>query len=135
VDVERLKALLDDIEADPTAAGEAALALLQERYGGTAFIMRMLRRRPEVLVPQSLRVLLRGGALSAREVEIAAIAAAAALHCDPCIDSHLRSGLAAGLSEEEAFEAIVIAGQIAETSTQAIAFRTFRRVVRGSETD
>jgi AhpD family alkylhydroperoxidase len=130
MDIERLRQFLDELDADPEGAADAALALLQERYGGVAYIMRMLRRAPAAVTPQALSILTRGRALDRKGVEIAAIAAAAALHCDFCLQAHLQAGLEAGLTPAEAFDAIIVAGQIANSSVQAHGFRTFQKVVK-----
>jgi AhpD family alkylhydroperoxidase len=62
--------------------------------------------------------------------ELAAVAAAAALMCEHCLDAHMRAALSKGATLEEIFDVLLVAGAVAESSTLAVAFRRFRSLER-----
>ncbi|MEX2236186.1 MAG: carboxymuconolactone decarboxylase family protein [Dehalococcoidia bacterium] len=108
------------------------IAELQQRYGDAPLVARVLAARPEVAVPGALKnsAILRNSPLGDRVAELVAIGAAAALRCEHCLNVHVKQALRAGASEEELLSAMLIAGVISESSTQAYAFRALDRAKR-----
>ncbi|MCC7360617.1 MAG: carboxymuconolactone decarboxylase family protein [Anaerolineales bacterium] len=128
--------LLELVARDAEAA-ERVAEILRERDGDLGFMMRMLRRRPGVFVPQVLRgVQLYDApqALDPKTAELAAVAAAAALMCDHCLQAHLSAAQSKGASLDEIFDVLLIAGAIAESSTLSVALRKFRQL-EGARTE
>lgn len=108
------------------------LAELESRYGEAPLVARVLAREPGVYIPSALKnaAVLRDSPLGPRIAELVAVGAAAALHCDYCLNVHSEQALRAGASEEELLSAMLIAGAIAESSVQAYAFRALDKATR-----
>ncbi|MCC6189116.1 MAG: carboxymuconolactone decarboxylase family protein [Anaerolineales bacterium] len=125
-----LAELLELVDRDAQAA-ERVISILRERHGDLGFLMRTLSRRPGVFVPQALRgVQLYDAphALDPKTAELAAVAAAAALMCEHCLQAHMSAARSKGASLDEIFDVLLIAGSIAESSTLAVALRKFRQL-------
>lgn len=128
----------DDLLAEVAAliqndeqAAETLLHYLRQRDGGVGLLLRVLSRRPEVFVPhvlQGMQVYATPKAIDAKTAELAAVAAAAALMCEHCLDAHMRAAQSKGATLEEIFDVLLVAGAIAESSTLAVAFRRFRQM-------
>ncbi len=130
-DRERLLAELQELVDRDAEAAERVIAILRERDGDLGFMMRMLSRRPGVFVPHALRsaqLYDAPQALDPKMAELAAVAAAAALMCDHCLQAHLEAAQSKGASLDELFEVLLIAGAIAESSTLSVALRKFRQL-------
>lgn len=128
MDKETVKQLLADLGEDREETAQALLDILAEQYGMVPLVLRVLGRRPDVLIPQSMKVLARSEVLGPKVSELVAIAAAAALRCEFCLQVHAQRALEHGTTQDEVFETLIIAGMIAESSTQAVAFRVFEKV-------
>ena len=118
------------IERDEQAA-ETVLDYLRRRHGGVGLMLRVLSRRPEVFVPhvlKSLQLYENPRAIDSKTAELAAVAAAAALMCEHCLDAHMRAARSKGATLEEIFDVLLVAGAIAESSTLSVAFRRFRQL-------
>ncbi len=118
------------IEKDAQAA-ESILEYLCERDGGVGLMLRVLSRRPGLLVPhvlQGFQIYDTPQAIDPKTAELAAVAASAALMCEHCLDAHMRAARRKGATLEEIFDVLVVAGAIAESSTLAVAFRRFRQM-------
>jgi AhpD family alkylhydroperoxidase len=120
-------------------AGESGEALAQamlddiaKRYGEAPLVARVMRSRPGVYVPTALKnsAIVRDSQLGRKTAELLAVAAAAALMCEPCLDMHVKQALKAGNSEDDVLSAILVAGSIAESSVQAYGFRSLTKVAR-----
>lgn len=123
------------IENDEQAA-ETLLQYLHQRDGGVGLLLRVLSRRPEVFVPhvlQGVQVYETPKAIDPKTAELAAVAAAAALMCEHCLDAHMRAAQRKGATLDEIFDVLLVAGAIAESSTLAVAFRRFRQFERQAE--
>ncbi|MDW8325491.1 MAG: carboxymuconolactone decarboxylase family protein [Anaerolineales bacterium] len=129
MDRDQLLAELASLIKNDESAAETLLAYLRARDGGVGLMLDVLRRRREAFVPYVLygaQVYDAPKALDPKTVELVAVAAAAALMCEHCLDAHLRAARRRGASLEEIFDALLIAGSIAQSSTLAVAFRRFR---------
>ena len=120
---ERVRAVLDD-----EGLREALTFLLERRYVEVPFLMRMMQRTPERFVPAALRALGGDGVLDRRTAELVAVAAAASQMCEHCLRVHMEEALAHGATQAELLETLLIAGRIAESSTNAVSLRVLRRL-------
>jgi AhpD family alkylhydroperoxidase len=124
---EDLAALIENDEA----AAEKVIDFLINKRGGMGLMVKVLSRRPDVFVPhvlQQQRVMAEPKAIDAKTAELAAVAASAALMCDHCLIAHMRAAQSKGASLEEIFDVLLVAGNIAASSTWAVAFRKFRQL-------
>lgn len=128
MDKKTVKQLLSDLAEDREETAQALLDILEEQYGTVPLVLRVLGRRPDVLLPQTMKVLSRSEVLGPKVSELVAVAAAAALRCEFCLQVHVQQALKHGATQDEVFESLLIAGMIAESSTQAVAFRVFEKV-------
>ncbi len=118
---------------DDQQAADTLLDYLRERDGGIGFLLRVLSRRPEVFVPHvmhGMQLYETPKAIEPKVAELAAVAVAAALMCEHCLDAHMRAALSKGATLEEIFDVLLVAGAVAESSTLAVAFRRFRALER-----
>ncbi len=128
---ERLLAELTALIEKDAQAAETILEYLRERDGGVGLMLRVLSRRPGLLVPhvlQGLQIYDTPQAIDPKTAELAAVAASAALMCEHCLEAHMRAARRKGATLEEIFDVLVVAGAIAESSTLAVAFRRFRQM-------
>lgn len=127
----RLEQIESLLRENPEETRDAILDFFQREYGGTGFLMRTLaEERPDVFVRYALKVDRNLGprrALDPKTVELAAVAAAAALLCDHCVKAHIGSARANGATWEEILDAILIGAHIAESSSLAVALRAYKQ--------
>jgi len=97
-------------------------------------VARVLSEWPAAYVPTALKnqAVVRDSPLGARVAELVAVGAAAALQCEHCIRTHSEQALRAGASLDDVFQAMLIAGTIAESAVQSYAFREYQRLRRRS---
>ena len=123
---ELVQAVTDDVELR-----EALMLLLERRYVEVPFLLRMMERTPGRFVPAALRAVSGDGVLDRRTAELVAVAAAASQMCEHCLRVHIEEALAHGVTRDEVFETLLIAGRIAESSTNAVSLRVLRRIEEG----
>jgi AhpD family alkylhydroperoxidase len=127
--LEQLRALLRENPAETTAA---IMDFFKEHYGGTGFLMRTLAaEKPDAFVRYALdgdRLLGAPRALDPKTHELVAVASATALMCDHCLKAHIESAISNGATWPEIFDTILIAAHIAESSTLAVALRSYKQV-------
>ncbi len=102
------------------------LKKLADFYGEAPFVSRKLAENPDVFLPfsdLSRRLLMEPGHLSMKEMEIAAVAASAALGSEHCLNVHIPQALKFGATREELTEVIMVATFMAMTRGQSIALR------------
>lgn len=132
MDKETIARLLDEPAEERQKTTEALGQLLAERYGEAPLVLQVLReQRPDLFNAQAWGTLTRRGALDGRIAELVAISAAAALRDDHSIRAHLSRALALGATPQQVFDALAISASIAESSTQAVAFREYLRLSEG----
>jgi AhpD family alkylhydroperoxidase len=124
----RLASILGEEVVEDVA--ENMMKRAEEEYGEIPFIMNFLRQKPEILVSRSIKNMetkkyMKG--IQPKVVEMMSVAAAVALGCEYCTDLHVRAALHAGATEDEVFSAIMVAGQIAESSRLALGLRKLER--------
>jgi AhpD family alkylhydroperoxidase len=131
VNREQLLAEISSLIKSDEQAAETILNYLRERDGGVGLMLSVLSRRPEVFVPYILhgdQVYNNARAIDPKTAELAAVAASAALMCEHCLDTHMRSARRKGASLDEIFDVLLVAGAIAQSSTLSVAFRRFRQM-------
>ncbi len=105
------------------------LERIERAYGEVPFITATIAERPELFLAYSdftRHVLFEPEHLDLKTLELAAIAAGAALGSDRCLDVHLRQAGKHGATEGEIFEAIMVGSVMAMTQSQASALRRFK---------
>jgi AhpD family alkylhydroperoxidase len=105
------------------------LERIERAYGEVPFITTTIAERPELFLAYSdltRHVLFEPEHLDPKTLELAAIAAGAALGSDRCLDVHLRQAGKHGVTDEEIFEAIMIGSVMAMTNSQASGLRRFK---------
>ncbi|WXG40444.1 MAG: carboxymuconolactone decarboxylase family protein [Candidatus Freyarchaeum deiterrae] len=121
---DRIRKFLGD---DPKKLVDEILKSMKEEYGDISYISKsMSKRRPEAFIfnaMQTLFITKQPKAVSQETAELLAIAAATAIGCEYCIDFHIRAAINLGVSQDEIFDAIMIAGLISQTSKLAVGLR------------
>lgn len=108
---------------------EENLERIERHYGRVPFITSTIAQRPELFLSYAeftRQLLFEPKSLDAKTMELAAVAAGAALGADHCLDIHLLQASKNGASEEEMFEAIMVGSVMAMTSCQASALRRLK---------
>ncbi len=113
------------------ALTEAISADIEKERGGLGFLLGMLKRRPRTFNPYMLRGLTiyrEPSSLDRKTVELVAVGAATALHCEHCLEAHMKRAVEEGASGDEVLDAILVAGAISESSALSVAMRKFRQM-------
>ncbi|HHT75519.1 MAG TPA: carboxymuconolactone decarboxylase family protein [Methanomassiliicoccaceae archaeon] len=95
-------------------------------YGFQPFLAQFLSEYPDLFLPYtelSGRLLLEPRHLSLKEMELASVAASAALGSEHCLNVHIPQARKVGASKEEIVEAVMVGCLMAMTKGQSIAFR------------
>jgi AhpD family alkylhydroperoxidase len=101
-----------------------------ERRGSLGFLLSMLKKRPGTFNPFILKgesIYREPAAIDRKTAELAAVAAATALQCEHCLETHMNRAVEEGASMEAIMDVILVAGAIAESSLLSVAFRKFRQ--------
>ena len=128
---EEVSELLDRLAENPAETAEALRALWTERRGGIPVVAQILSRQPNAALSFLLKIEgIFGDAsvLDKKTKELIAIAVAAALRCDYCMQAHVPAALAAGATTDEVMQAMLVAGAICESSSFAHSLRILQRV-------
>lgn len=113
---------------EPETAVQELLKNIEDDYGEVPFILKAMSDKPNVLLPKIIyddSVLRNPEHLDEKTVELLSIAVATALKCDHCLKMHLRVARRKGVTEEEVFEAILLASAFSNTAALAQAMRVF----------
>jgi AhpD family alkylhydroperoxidase len=109
---------------------EAILEGTEELYGTIPLIFKETSNRPEVFIPSTIAeffILRAPKSLNAKTAELIAVASAAALRSEDCMNIHIRAALNAGATLEEVFDTIMISGLMAQTSRLGTALRVYKK--------
>lgn len=112
------------------ALSDAIVDMLEKKYGGMGFMLKVLRERPRTFNPYMLKgmtVYREPVALSKKTAELVAVGASVTLRCEHCLEVHMQRALAEGASMDEIMDAMLVAGSIAESSALSVAFRKFKQ--------
>jgi AhpD family alkylhydroperoxidase len=92
-------------------------------------VAQLLSQRPDIFLPYlrlSNAVLFEPQHLDRKTLELAAVAAGSALASEHCLGVHLDQARAAGASQDEVLEAILVGAFMAMTRSQSVALRAFQ---------
>jgi AhpD family alkylhydroperoxidase len=95
------------------------------------FLLKVLKERPRNFSPfllKGMAIYKEPSSLDRKTAELVAIGAAAALHCDHCLEAHMQRAVDEGASLNEIMDAILVAGAISESSTLSVAFRKYKQL-------
>ncbi len=123
--VKQAKALMKDRKLT-----EALVEGIERQRGSLGFLLGSLKNRPRTFNPYVLKgmsVYRDTEALDRKTAELVAVASAAALRCEHCLEAHMDRAIREGATLEEIFDTLLIAGAISESSTLSVAFRKFRQ--------
>jgi AhpD family alkylhydroperoxidase len=124
--IQEAKAIL----CKPELADELAEALVGKN-GELGFLLKVLKDRPRTFNPYLLKgmtVYKEPKALDRKTAELVAVSAAAALHCEHCLEAHMGRAVAEGATLDEIMDTILVAGSISESSMLSVAFRKYKQL-------
>lgn len=110
------------LKKEPDEAAEELLQGVEELYGEVPYILESMRDKPELLIPKVLydsSIMREFKRLDQKTIELISIGVSAALRCTHCLNMHLRVANRMGISREEIFDTILIAGTLANASVLA----------------
>lgn len=128
---EEISELLDRVAENPAETAEALRALWIERRGNIPVVAQILSRRPDAALAFLLKIegiFGEASVLDKKTKELIAVAVAAALRCDYCLQAHVPAAIAADATTDEVMQAMLVAGAICETSSFAHSLRILQRV-------
>jgi AhpD family alkylhydroperoxidase len=120
---------IKDAMADKELA-EALCEMIEDQRGGLGFLLSMLSERPRTFNPfilKGLSIYREPAAIDTKTAELVAVAAAAALGCEHCLEAHIDRAVTEGATLEELMDVMLITGAIAESSTLSVAFRKLKQ--------
>jgi AhpD family alkylhydroperoxidase len=123
MDIEKIQRIM---RMDPEEATEELLESVEKYYGEIPYILQFMKETPELLVPKILydsAIIREFKRLDPKTVELISIGVSAAIRCDHCLGMHIRIAEKLGLSKEEIFDAILIAGTLSNATVLAYATR------------
>ncbi len=123
MDIEKIQRIM---RMDPEEATEELLDSVEKYYGEIPYILQFMKETPELLVPKILydsAIIREFKRLDPKTVELISIGVSAAIRCDHCLRVHVRIAEKLGLSKEEIFDAILIAGTLSNATVLAYATR------------
>ncbi|HDN65729.1 MAG TPA: carboxymuconolactone decarboxylase family protein [Methanosarcinales archaeon] len=123
MDIEKIQRIM---RMDPEEATEELLESVEKYYGEIPYILQFMKETPELLVPKILydsAIIREFKRLDPKTVELISIGVSAAIRCDHCLRVHVRIAEKLGLSKEEIFDAILIAGTLSNATVLAYATR------------
>jgi 4-carboxymuconolactone decarboxylase len=124
--IKEAKALL----CKPELADELAEAIAGKN-GELGFLLKVLKERPRTFNPYLLKgmtVYKEPKSLDRKTAELVAVSAAAALHCEHCLEAHMARAIAEGATLDEIMDTILVAGAISESSLLSVAFRKYKQL-------
>jgi AhpD family alkylhydroperoxidase len=110
---------------------EAIADAVVKNRGELGYVLSVLKERPRTFNPYLLKgmtVYKEPKALSPKTAELVAVGAAAALHCEHCLEAHMARAVAEGATLDEIMDTLLVAGSIAESSLFSHAFRKYKQL-------
>ena len=114
------------LKKEPDDAAKAILKEVESIYGEVPYILQFIEDKPDLLIPKVLydnSIMREFKRLDQRTIELISIGVSAALRCTHCLDMHLRVAKRMGISRDEIFDAILIAGTLSNASVLAYGTR------------
>jgi len=138
MDIEKIQRIM---KRDPEDVVDELLDAVEKYYGEVPYILQFMKGTPELLVPKILydsAIIREFKRLDPQTIELISIGVSAAIRCDHCLRMQIRIAEKLGLSKEEIFDAILIAGTLSNATVLAYATRVLDsegEVKRGSACD
>ncbi len=110
---------------------EAIADAVVKNRGELGYVLNVLKERPRTFNPYLLKgmaVYKEPKALDRKTAELVAVSAAAALHCEYCLEAHMARAVAEGATLDEVMDTLLVAGSIAESSLYSVAFRKYKQL-------
>ncbi|HEY9247355.1 MAG TPA: carboxymuconolactone decarboxylase family protein [Candidatus Methanoperedens sp.] len=110
------------LKKEPDEAVDALLKEVEKAYGEIPYILNFMRHSPELLVSKILydnEIIREFKRLDAKTIELISIGVASALRCEYCLKLHIRVAQRLGVTKEEIFDAILIAGSLSNAAVLA----------------
>ena len=110
------------LKKEPEEAAEELLKEVEKAYGEVPYILNFMKRTPELLVTKILydnAIIREFKRLDAKTIELISIGVSAALKCPHCLKMHIRVAQRLGVTKEEIFDAILIAGSLSNAAVLA----------------
>lgn len=110
------------LQKEPEDAAEELLKEVKKAYGEVPYILNFMKQSPELLVTKILydnSITREFKRLDAKTIELISIGVSAALKCPPCLKLHIRVAQRLGVTKEEIFDAILIAGSLSNAAVLA----------------
>jgi AhpD family alkylhydroperoxidase len=110
------------LKKEPDEAAEELLKEVEKVYGEVPYILNFMRNSPELLVSKVIyenAVVREFKRLDAKTIELISIGVAASLRCEHCLKLHIRVAQRQGVTKEEIFDAILIAGSLSNAAVLA----------------
>lgn len=117
------------MDADPEqrAIADKILEAIRRECGFVPVINQIMGTRPDILIPMSRasKAILHTGAMDRKQKTLCAISAATAAGGEYCVDVQIKEALAAGATQDEIFEAVMIGSYMCMTKAQSYALRKY----------
>jgi len=116
-----------DLLGDEELTG-ALVEHIESQRGSLGFLLNTLKKRHRTFNPfvlKGMSVYHEAEALDRKTAELVAVASAAALRCEHCLDAHIGRAVQEGATMDEVLDTLLIAGAISESSTLSVALRKF----------
>jgi AhpD family alkylhydroperoxidase len=110
------------LQKEPVDAAEELLKEVEKAYGEVPYILNFMKQNPELLVTKILydnSIIREFKRLDAKTIELISIGVSAALKCPHCLKMHIRVAKRVGVTKEEIFDAILIAGTLSNAAVLA----------------
>ena len=117
-----LKKIEKILQKEPEDAAEELLKEVEKAYGEVPYILNFMKQSPELLVTKILydnSITREFKRLDAKTIELISIGVSAALKCPHCLKLHIRVAQRLGVTKEEIFDAILIAGSLSNAAVLA----------------
>lgn len=110
------------LKKEPDEAAEELLKEVEKVYGEVPYILNFMKDSPELLVAKVIyenAIVREFKRLDAKTIELISIGVASALRCEHCLKLHIRVAQRLGVTKEEIFDAILIAGSLSNAAVLA----------------
>lgn len=110
------------LKKQPDEASKELLKEVEKAYGEVPYILNFMKQSPGLLVTKILyenEILREFKRLDQKTIELISIGVAASLKCEHCLKLHIRVAQRLGVTKEEIFDAILIAGSLSNAAVLA----------------
>ncbi len=110
------------LKKEPEEVAEELLKEVEKSYGEIPYILNFMKQTPELLVSKILyenEIIRESKRLDTKTIELISIAVSSALRCEHCLKMHIRVAQRLGITKEEIFDVILIAGSLSNAAVLA----------------